>query len=67
MTNPMPYIHPEIQRYLDGEIESITCQGFLRCKNPAVGMMPHPTLGDVPICATCEDYFQRMNQMGMED
>lgn len=29
------------------------CQWFLLCDNPATTTMPHPTLGNVPICARC--------------
>ena len=29
------------------------CQWFLKCFEPAVEMVPHPVLGQVPCCARC--------------
>lgn len=37
------------------------CQWFLLCLNPAVTTMPHPVLGDVPICQRCADKVARLH------
>jgi hypothetical protein len=29
------------------------CRWFAMCENAATGTMPHPVLGDVPICDRC--------------
>lgn len=31
------------------------CEWFLMCTNRATGVMPHPILGDVPICDRCRN------------
>jgi hypothetical protein len=31
------------------------CEWFALCDNPAVGTLPHPVLGDVPVCDRCAD------------
>ena len=37
------------------------CQWFLQCENPATTTLPHPTLGEVPCCARCAGFVQRMD------
>lgn len=32
------------------------CEWFARCKNPATGTTPHPTLGKVPTCDRCHEF-----------
>ena len=34
------------------------CQWFVKCINQAVGVVPHPILGDVPICKRCADKLE---------
>jgi hypothetical protein len=36
------------------------CQWFLRCRNEAVMLEPHPILVEVPICQRCHDWCERM-------
>ncbi len=38
-----------------------TCEWFARCTNEAVGEMPHPILGGVPICERCAEKVERIN------
>ena len=40
----------------------MTCKWFLRCDNPATGIMPHPVLGAVPICQSCADKVARITK-----
>lgn len=35
-----------------------TCQWFARCDRPAVGVVDHPMLGDVPCCQQCADKLE---------
>jgi hypothetical protein len=55
--------HPHVQRYLDGEIESLICQAFLRCINPAETMIEHPIFDQVPACDGCAEYLQMMETL----
>lgn len=32
-----------------------TCEWFALCDHDAIGVTPHPILGDVPICQRCAD------------
>jgi hypothetical protein len=34
------------------------CQWFALCDQPATGTMPHPILGDVPICDRCREFVE---------
>ena len=42
------------------------CQWFLKCFEPAVEMVPHPVLGQVPCCARCAAFvaFCEQNAKG---
>lgn len=59
--------HPHIQRYLDGEIEGLTCQAFLRCNNPAETMIEHPVYDQVPACEGCAEYLQVIAHLNGEE
>lgn len=37
------------------------CEWFARCVRRATTTRPHPILGDVPICAKCADWYDRMD------
>lgn len=36
------------------------CEWFALCDHPATGTMPHPILGDVPICDRCRAKVEAM-------
>jgi hypothetical protein len=62
--------HPHVQSYLDGEIQGLTCQAFLRCNNPAETMIEHPMFDQVPACEGCAEYLQavdHLNHNGAEE
>jgi hypothetical protein len=44
----------------------VLCQWYALCENPATGTMPHPVLGNVPICERCAERvdFQRYVKYG---
>lgn len=31
----------------------MTCEWFIKCTNESIGIIEHPTLGDVEICRDC--------------
>jgi hypothetical protein len=47
----MPALITERTRPDDG----VTCRWFLQCDNPAVGVVRHSVLGNVPCCRRCAD------------
>lgn len=47
-------VPPIIAKALPVPGKTITmCQWFALCKRPAVVLVPHSTMGDVPACADC--------------
>ena len=40
----------------------IYCQWFALCDNEATTTRPHPTLGDVPICESCDDKVNGLSE-----
>lgn len=38
---------------------AIFCKWFVLCRNAPTGTMPHPVLGDVPICDRCRKIAER--------
>lgn len=41
-----------------------TCGWFALCGNPAVAMVPHPALGEVPICGRCAAKVEKLRSSG---
>lgn len=39
------------------------CEWFALCTNDATSTMPHPVLGDVPICQRCRDKVDRLRDI----
>lgn len=39
-----------------------TCRWFALCENEATGTLPHPVLGDVPVCDRCRAKNERLSQ-----
>jgi hypothetical protein len=42
------------------------CNWFALCTRPATTLMPHPILGDVPICSECRNKIESMNSRRKE-
>ena len=40
-----------------------TCEWFALCRNESVGTVPHPVLGDVPICQRCADKMELTDRL----
>lgn len=45
---------------VDEDGNTIECQWFALCDNPATQLQHHPILGDVPICDRCKDKHERL-------
>jgi hypothetical protein len=42
------------------EASLVPCQWFAACNNPATTFRTHPYLGDVPICAQCDQLVESL-------
>lgn len=41
-------------------LEAKQCKWFALCQHPAVSVLPHPVLGEVPVCDRCIDMTMRI-------
>lgn len=47
--------------YDDGtEMIEVPCQYFAKCVKHAKTTMSHPILGDLPVCADCKAFYERL-------
>ena len=47
----------------EGNVEAPVCEWFAKCDHPAVGVIAHPVLGDVPCCQRCADKLEMTNRL----
>jgi len=47
----------------EGNVEAPVCEWFAKCDHPAVGVIAHPVLGDVPCCQRCADKLEIANRL----
>jgi hypothetical protein len=48
--------------YEDCPMVTPRCEWFLLCERAATTTRHHPILGDVPICAPCDERIERLSQ-----
>ena len=54
--NVQPLNTKEAQKARRGETFTAKCMWFAGCKAPAVSLVAHPAIGEVPVCAKHEEF-----------